>query len=249
GAGLENLGNTCFLNSVLQCLTYTEPLAANLQSGTHQVTCQTAGFCALCAVEKHVSCALQSSGKCLSPVDFLIHLQHISHTFKFFRQEDAHEYLVNLLETMHMCCLPSGVPSESRACEKSLVYNIFGGRLRSQLKCMQCNYCSNKFEQFLDLSLHIVKANTLYQAFSHFTAKEILDGGAKQYNCERCKQKVKALKQLTIHEAPNVLIIHLKRFGADMSGQKINKKVFFPPTLDLKPFVTGSYLSDVALIQ
>jgi hypothetical protein len=42
--------------------------------------------------------------------------------------------MVNLLESMHKCCLPSGVPSESPgAFEKSLVHKIFGGRLRSQV--------------------------------------------------------------------------------------------------------------------
>lgn len=40
GAGLINMGNTCYLNSVLQCLTYTEPLAAYLQSGRHRNSCE-----------------------------------------------------------------------------------------------------------------------------------------------------------------------------------------------------------------
>ncbi|KAJ9697595.1 hypothetical protein PVL29_009429 [Vitis rotundifolia] len=150
--------------------------------------------------------------------------------------------MVNLLETMHKCCLPSGVPSESpSAYEKSLVHKIFGGLLRSQVKCMQCSYCSNKFDPFLDLSLEIFKADSLHKAFMHFTATEQLDGGERQYQCQRCKQKVKALKQLTVHKAPYVLTIHLKRFGAHDPGQKIDKKVHFGPTMDLKPFVSGSY--------
>lgn len=35
GAGLNNLGNTCFLNAVLQCLTYTPPLASFALDGQH----------------------------------------------------------------------------------------------------------------------------------------------------------------------------------------------------------------------
>ncbi|KAL2534826.1 Ubiquitin carboxyl-terminal hydrolase 23 [Abeliophyllum distichum] len=240
GAGLRNLGNTCFLNSVLQCLTYTEPLAAYLQSGKHQTSCRTAGFCALCAIQKHVSRALQSTGRILEPKDLVSNLRCISRNFRNARQEDAHEYMVHLLESMHKCCLPSGVPSESpNAYEKSLVHKIFGGCLRSQVKCMQCSFCSDKFDPFLDLSLEIMKADSLYKALTHFTAKEQLDGGAKQYQCEKCKQKVKALKQLTIYKAPHVLTIHLKRFGSHVPGQKIDKKIEFGPTLDLKPFVTG----------
>ncbi|CAA3025438.1 ubiquitin carboxyl-terminal hydrolase 23 [Olea europaea subsp. europaea] len=246
GAGLRNLGNTCFLNSVLQCLTYTEPLAAYLQSGKHQTSCRTAGFCALCAIQKHVSRALQSTGRILEPKDLVSNLRCISRNFRNARQEDAHEYMVNLLESMHKCCLPSGVPSESpNAYEKSLVHKIFGGCLRSQVKCMQCSYCSDKFDPFIDLSLEIMKADSLYKALAHFTAKEQLDGGARQYQCEQCKEKVKALKQLTIFKAPNVLTIHLKRFGSHVQGQKIDKKIEFGPALDLKPFVTGPYDGDL----
>lgn len=246
GAGLWNLGNTCFLNSVLQCLTYTEPLAAYLQSGKHKSSCHIAGFCALCAIQNHVSCALQATGRIVSPQDMVGNLRCISRNFRKARQEDAHEYMVNLLESMHKCCLPSGVPSESPgAFEKSLVHKIFGGRLRSQVKCRQCSYSSNKFDPFLDLSLEILKADSLQKALANFTAAELLDGGEKQYHCQRCKQKVQAVKQLTIHKAPYVLAIHLKRFYAHDPNIKIKKKVRFDSALNLKPFVSGSSDGDV----
>ena len=40
GSGLCNLGNTCFLNSVLQCLTYTPPLYNYISSGHHSKNCE-----------------------------------------------------------------------------------------------------------------------------------------------------------------------------------------------------------------
>ncbi|XP_019195938.1 PREDICTED: ubiquitin carboxyl-terminal hydrolase 23-like [Ipomoea nil] len=246
GAGLENLGNTCFLNAVLQCLTYTEPLAAYLESGKHQNSCRKAGFCALCAIQRHVSRALQATGRILAPKDLVSNLRCISRNFRNARQEDAHEYMVNLLESMHKCCLPSGIPSESPgAYEKSLVHRMFGGRLRSRVKCMQCSYCSDKYDPFLDLSLEIIKADSLYKALEHFTAPELLDGGEKQYSCQQCKQKVRARKQLSVDKAPHVLTIHLKRFGSHLPGQKIDKKIHYGPVLDLNRFMSSPHTSDL----
>ncbi|XP_020587045.1 ubiquitin carboxyl-terminal hydrolase 23-like, partial [Phalaenopsis equestris] len=239
GAGLENLGNTCFLNSVLQCLTYTEPFAAYLQSGKHKSTCRNAGFCALCALQNHVMDALQSTGKILRPFHLVKNLRYISSNFRYSRQEDAHEYMVNLLESMHKCCLPNGVSSESpSAYEKSQVHKIFGGQLRSQVKCLRCSYSSNNFDPFLDLSLEIMRADSLYKALTHFTGLELLDGGERLYQCQRCKKKVEASKQLTIHKAPYVLAIHLKRFDSGINGEKLSKKVVYGPTLNLNPFIS-----------
>lgn len=65
GAGLANLGNTCYLNSVLQCLTYTEPFAAYLQSGRHKSLCKCCWYCNLTGSTHFVK-----SQCCIWAVDF-----------------------------------------------------------------------------------------------------------------------------------------------------------------------------------
>jgi hypothetical protein len=52
GSGLKNLGNTCFLNSVLQCILYTVPLKNYLDLSEHSQMCKIKGVCFICEFEK-----------------------------------------------------------------------------------------------------------------------------------------------------------------------------------------------------
>jgi ubiquitin carboxyl-terminal hydrolase 36/42 len=93
GAGLANLGNTCFMNAVMQCLTYTPPLAAFCLANEHKAfKPNTAGFSAIYEMGEHINRALASPGRTISPNAFVKNLRVLSKTFRKGRQEDAHEF-------------------------------------------------------------------------------------------------------------------------------------------------------------
>ena len=50
--GLKNIGNTCFLNSVLQCILYTIPLKNYLNFSNHTKTCKVKGVCFICEYDR-----------------------------------------------------------------------------------------------------------------------------------------------------------------------------------------------------
>lgn len=242
GAGLENLGNTCFLNSVLQCFTHTVQLVQSLRSLDHATPCRgedEGGFCVLCAVREHVEDSLASSGGVVSPWKLVENLNHFCSSFQRYQQEDAHEFLQCLLDRLCSCVEFSLQDKPSSSLNNSFIKQIFGGRLRSRLKCCNCGHCSDTFEPLIDLSLEIEGVDTLSTSLESFTKVEKIGDVEEKFTCGNCKEEVVAEKQLKIDQAPAVSVLHLKRFKSDgLYVEKINEFVKFPLELDLQPFIS-----------
>ncbi|KAH1061448.1 hypothetical protein AAZX31_02G199300 [Glycine max] len=238
--GLINCGNSCYANAVLQCLAVTPPLTAYLLQGLHSKSCANKKWCFTCEFESLILKSKDTNSP-MSPLGILSQLQNIGSQLGNGREEDAHEFLRLVVETMQSVCLMESGDnmSDSLKEETNLMGLTFGGYLQSKIKCMKCGGKSERQERMMDLTVEIEgEIATLEEALRQFTSAETLDGENK-YRCVRCKSYEKAKKKMTVLEAPNVLTIALKRFQSGKFG-KLNKPIRFPEILDLAPFMSGT---------
>lgn len=244
--GYLNLGNTCFLNATLQCLAYMPSFCQSIaalpescygKNGSRAHGQQITMLMRALLRNTHgmTSKERNEPPKMHAIAPNKLHRAITSckingHRFRPGRQEDAHEFLVHLLDAMHEGELfAAGInPRASgwrdklpipRLDETTFVHRIFGGYFRSQLKCNKCGYKSNKYDPFLDLALEVSKKhiNSIHAAFAEFTRKEKLDAD-NRWKCSGCRQFVCPSKSLTVFRPPLSLCIHLKRFEFDMMG-------------------------------
>ncbi|KAM0836219.1 hypothetical protein ACQ4PT_062459 [Festuca glaucescens] len=238
GASLINPEKwTCFLNCILQCVVHTVPLVSKLLKDRHLGLCPSGldEFCCYCSLRHHASEAIRLSGNVLYPKKFVKLLKLICQDFSWGRHQDAHELLRCLLDKLDDASVaPMGVSSEEPS---SIVKQVFGGQVKSQLHCPECNHCSDRLESFLDLSLEINQMDTLLDSLESFTKTEVVES----FTCDGCKTRVNMEKHLKVEQAPEVLVIQLKRFenlGSNIS--KIQEMVKYQLELDLKPFMSSA---------
>ncbi|XP_071402272.1 ubiquitin carboxyl-terminal hydrolase 2-like isoform X1 [Centroberyx affinis] len=266
--GLRNLGNTCFMNSILQCLSNTPELRDYCLRNTHRTDLNNNCRAKADLMEEFAKLTqtlwTSVNTEAVSPSDFKTQIQRYAPKFVGYNQQDAQEFLRFLLDGLHnevnRVTVPRKVSAEdfehlsddekgklmwSKYLEKedSKVVDLFVGQLKSSLTCTECGFCSTVFDPFWDLSLPIAQKSsgevTLKDCMRLFTKQDVLDGEEKP-TCNRCKARRKCTKRFTIQKFPQILVLHLKRFSeSHIRASKLSTYVNFPlKELDLREFAS-----------
>lgn len=236
--GLVNFGNTCYCNSVLQALYFCKPFREKVLEYKSKNKRNNKETLLSCLADLFHSIATQKKKTgTIPPKKFITRLRKENDVFDNYMQQDAHEFLNYLLNTI-ADLLSSEKESEKLdgGHHKTWVHEIFQGTLTNETRCLNCESLSSKDEDFLDLSVDVDQNTSITQCLRVFSNTETLSSEHKYY-CENCCSKQEAQKRMRIKKLPMILALHLKRFKYTESQNrhtKLSYRVVFP--LELRIF-------------
>jgi len=125
--------------------------------------------------------------------------------------------------------------------ESSFISSLFAGQHASRLRCTTCQHTSTTYEAFYSISVEIPRSGRgdIYECLRSYCQEEMLSKD-EMWKCSYCKCEREATKQITITRAPQVLVVHFKRFSASKteSARKVHTSIHFPlHGLNIEPYM------------
>jgi ubiquitin carboxyl-terminal hydrolase 14 len=238
-AGLVNLGNTCYLNSTIQCLRAVPELAVAIKKSSISIgNNQSANF----AVSmKALFEELDSSGTAVQPIVFLQMLRTLFPQFSErdrngFMQQDAEECWGQLVHGLAEQVKGLDENGESKP-DTKFVDQFMTAELISETKCDEAS------EEAPSLSVETVNKLrvNISAGVSTYMVQEIANGLVEKIekNSPSLNRNAVYTKTSKISRLPQYLTVNFVRFQWKPQEQikaKIMKRVQFPFELDMYPY-------------
>lgn len=250
--GLKNLGNSCYMNSIIQCLSNTTHLTKYFTDNLYIDDLNTSDSTTQGQVVEEVAQVIKAlwrgQYKSISPHDLKITVGQYKLQFDSYEQQDSHEFLTFLLDWMHndlkrVCktSLETAIAEKewdkAMKSQKSIISDLFFGQLRSTITCSSCKQGSTTYEIFNSLTTSLPHSNrcTLNDCVLRFVTGQKVLG----WKCPKCKMPRDATKKFDFVKLAPIIVIHLNRFGESGGWlEKRNTSVDFPLTgFNLKPYL------------
>lgn len=219
--GLHNLGNTCYMNSILQALFMTTTFRNDILANVKEDAVRTSP---LLAQLQQLFALLQYSGSwrrtALEPVGFLSTAR--PPTFLPGHQHDSSEFLGHLLDSLH-----EQEQQQQQGGECTAVGRTFSGRTVTRSRCAACDAQSEHTDHFRDLQLAFPTTGgaagdgtTSVQALLDYYLQPEPLTGDNQYHCSNCSTLTDGERCTRIlHPPPPRLLLTLKHFRYDPATQ------------------------------
>ncbi|KAK4684371.1 ubiquitin carboxyl-terminal hydrolase 5/13, partial [Tremellales sp. Uapishka_1] len=262
--GLKNLGNSCYMASVMQTLFslpsfraryYSEPALTHI----HQCDNPLPATCLECQMLKfadgllssrysHPSTFVSPEGEQskfqegIKPSQFKALIGKGHEEFATMRQQDSEEFLQHLLDRLRREAKRLGRAEEDEAT------NVVRFGMEQRLECRDCRRVGYKVDQ-ADLASLPVEAVELgvddggkrsYQEVELTSCLQALCATEElaDYSCGHCGTKVTAEKSTRFKTFPELLVLHMKKFQlVNWMPTKLEIPVVVPDILELDAFL------------
>jgi len=227
--GIDNIGGTCAINSILQIIIRNNNLRSIILNSSPSPNSLTYEL-------KEIIDLIHNKNKSITPHKFInFFFETFKGIFNKYEQIDINELWIYLYNKIFEEIAVNSIPiqyissiydkhnydiyiyNNKKTCE--LTNNVQGSFINI-IECYNCKNKSYSFEPFISMSLDISENQSIANLIIKSLLYETRD--ADDWKCEKCNEKCRYIKMKKIWKLPKILFISLNRFNEKFEKNNSN---------------------------